>query len=172
MKWYSYLICCLIIVAGFFCMTNMVQIWSRTSGVYGEPCTIETKNDYEIVGKYDFGAIEFISDDNINYISTTEFNETKDFNGFEENYLLLFNDNLCSNTKIYAGQVDCIYTMNFYSTKGELVCSPVLNITIKVLETKTVISIDMKNENNSYGYFTQYMANNGAILKVVKGSKV
>ena len=174
MKWYSYLICCLIMIVGAFCMFNMVQIWSQTSGVYGEPYTIETKNNYEIIegGKFDFGAIAFETDDNVNYTCVTNFNPIVNFDGIKNDYALLFNDNLVSNVKFYAGQVDCDYMMNVYNTKGELVSTPSLNIIIKVLETQTNITITMKNENNSYGYFSQYMQNNGVILKIVERSSL
>ena len=174
MKWYSYVICCVLIIAGFFCMSNMIQIWSQTSGVYGSPYTIETKNDYTIIegGKFDFGAIAFTTEDNVNYTSLTTFDAVKNFDGTKNNYALLFNDNLASNVQFFAGQVDCEYTMNVYNTKGELVSTPILNITLKVLENQTAITITMKNENNSYGYFTQYMNNNGVILKIVERSSL
>ena len=170
MKWYSYLICGLIIIVGVFCGVNMAQIWSQQSGVYGEPYTIETKNDYKIVdgGKFDFGAIAFDTEDNMNFTSITPFNPVENFDGTKNDYAILFNDNLISDVKFFAGQIDCVYKMNVYNTKGEIVSTPALDITIKILESQTVISINMTNENNAYGYFTQYMQYNGAIIKIVE----
>lgn len=172
MKWYSYLICCVLIVAGFFCMTNMIQIWSQTSGVYGQPYTIETENNYEQIAKFDFGAIAFETEDNVHYTSTTIFNPVENFNGENGDYALLVNDNLASDVTFYAGEIDCTYIMNVYNTKGEIVSTPVLDITIKILDTQTNIDVNITNEDNSYGYFTQYMNYNGIIFKIVERSSL
>lgn len=172
MKWYSYCICGVLILLGLFCMANMIEIWSQTSGVYGEPYTIETENDYEQIAKFDFGVIVFETEDNINYTSTTIFNPIDNFNGVNGDYMLLVNDNLISDVTFYAGEVDCTYSMNVYNTRGELVSTPVLDITVKILETQTNITINMTNENNSFGYFSQYMNYNGIILKIVERSSL
>ena len=62
MKWYSYLICGVLIIAGFFCGMNMFHVWSRTSRVEGSPTTLETENDYAIVAKLDCGMLAHETD--------------------------------------------------------------------------------------------------------------
>lgn len=62
--------------------------------------------------------------------------------------------------------------MNVYNTKGEIVSTPVLDITIKILDTQTNIDVNITNEDNSYGYFTQYMNYNGIIFKIVERSSL
>ena len=48
----------------------------------------------------------------------------------------------------------------------------VQEITIKILDTQTNIDVNITNENNSYGYFTQYMNYNGIIFKIVERSSL
>ena len=171
MKWYSYLICGVLIIAGFFCGMNMFNVWSRTSSVVGSPTTIETENDYEIVAKFDCGTMALETDDYTNYSCTLSFGAV-DFNGEDSDYILLINDNLISDVTFYPGRVNTTYTLNFYNTSGESVSTLNLNIDIEFYDSNTVLTFNMTNENNSYAYFQQYLNYNGLIIKICERSEV
>ncbi len=168
MKWYSYLLCCVLIIGGFFSAINMFDIWSRTSGVYGSPSSIETQNDYTVISKFDNGVFSFETDDYVNYEFTETYAPVDEFNGLTHDYALLFNDNLISDVEFYAGKIVATYSMNIYDLQGDKVCEPVLNILIEYFDSQTVLTITTKNENSSIAYLEQYMNYNGAILKVVE----
>lgn len=171
MKWYSYLICGVLIIAGFFCGMNMFNVWSRTSSVEGSPTTIETENDYSIVAKFDCGMLALETDDNQNYSGGLSFGAI-DFDGTEKEYILLINDNLISDVSFEAGKVDATYTLNFYNTSGESVSTLNLNIDIEFYDSNTVLTFNMTNESNSYAYFQQYLNYNGLIIKICERSEV
>lgn len=168
MKWYSYLICAVCIIAGIFCSLNLVRIWSEKSAIYGDVSSIETQNGYTDFAKFDFGIISFEADDGyVNYTCKQSFKHF-DFNGKEKEYELLFNDNLLSDVEFRAGEIIGTFNMNFYNTGGEKENNISLNILIEFFDDKTDVSFNLKNDNNSIAYFNRYMTVNGAILKVVE----
>ena len=59
MKWYSYLICCILIIIGVFCTIELIEVFSVKSGEYGSVISYQTHSDYEEFSKYDFGSIDF-----------------------------------------------------------------------------------------------------------------
>ena len=73
MKWYSYIICAFLIVAGIFSFMNLQDIWSQSSSVVGTPITIETQNNYELVCKFDYGTVAFETENYVNYSNTSTF---------------------------------------------------------------------------------------------------
>ena len=171
MKWWGYLVCGILIIAGFFCALNLVDVWSRTSGVEGSPTTIETENNYEIVAKFDCGTMALDTDDYANYTGGLSFGAV-DFDGTEKEYILLINDNLISNVNFQAGKVDTTYTINFYNTSGELASTLDLLIDIEFYDSNTVVNFNMTNANDSYAYFQQYLNYNGLIIKICERSEV
>ncbi|MBQ3214189.1 MAG: hypothetical protein IJB10_04215 [Clostridia bacterium] len=170
MKWYSYLICAVLIVAGIFSFISLQDIWSQSSSVVGTPITIETQNNYELVCKFDYGTVAFETEDYVEYVNTSAFAHYE-FDGSKNDYNVLVNDNLLSDIKVSAGQIEAKCLINFYSTDGNLTSTADLDITIFFYDDSTQVVISMTNENDSYAYLSKYMANNGFILKVVKGSK-
>lgn len=170
MKWWSYLICGVLIIAGFFCGLNMFNVWSRTSGVEGSPTTIETENDYSIVAKFNCGMLALETDNYKNYSGGLSFGAV-DFDGEKNDYILLINDNLISDVDFKAGKVDTTYTLNFYNTSGELASTLNLNIDIEFYDSNTVINFKMTNSADSYAYFQQYLNYNGLIIKICERSE-
>ncbi len=168
MKWYSYLLCVICIISGIFCSMNLVKIWSEKSAIYGDVSSIETQNGYIEFAKFDFGVINFESDDSyVNYTFKQSFKHY-DFNGLNRQYAVLFNDNLLSNVEYRAGEIICTFNMNFYNIDGVKEKDISLNILIDFYDEKTDVSFNLKNNDNCISYFNRYMIVNGAILKVVE----
>lgn len=166
MKWYSYLICIVLIISGIFCGINLVEIWSQKSGVYGSIESIETQNNYNEVVKFDLGTISFESDNNVDY----SFTYTDGYIEFDGNsdYSLLINDSLVSDVIFEAGKIIADAKFKFYGSDGKVVSLAELNIYIEFLSDKTVISITTKNNNNSMAYLMRYVNVNGFVIKVVE----
>lgn len=169
MKWYNYLICFLLIILGTFSCIKLVDIWTRTSSVVGEPTTIETQNNYELVCKYDLGTMIFDTEDYQTYTSNNSYAHL-DFDGTDGNYKLLVNDSLLSNVTVNAGKIEADYSRNFYDIDKTVITTVNLEIEINFYNDETQIVIKTKNVNNSQAYLMQYMATDGFILKVVKGA--
>jgi len=167
MKWYSYLICAVLIVLGIFSTVNCVKEFSVKSSVYGSIESIETKNDYNEVFKRDISDIEFESEDDIQYVYRSQCGHV-DFDGTKSEYRLLVNDSVSSEAIIKAGKIESVVDLNFYNTDGEKITTATLKILIEFLDSQTVITMSMINEYDSISYFNQYVCMNGLILKVVE----
>jgi len=169
MKWFSYLICGILIIAGIICSINLAKFWSIKSATYGEITSIETINKYDDVAKFDCTSIPLETDDYLNYTSSSSFKPVS-YDGTQKNYAFLFNDMLVSNTEFFAGKINSLLKINFYDTDGEIATTISLNIFINFYEDKTEIKISTKNVNNSVAYFERYVMTNGAVFKVVERS--
>ena len=168
MKWYSYVICFLLIIAGIVSGLNLSSIWSQESKVVGIPITIESQNNFEQLCKFD-ESLMFETEDYVNYVSITNYSHY-DFDGASNSYSLLFNDNLVDSAEFGAGEIKVTITINFYSTTGELASVVDLNVDVLFYEDNTQVTITTINENNSYAYLTRFILNNGFVLKVVERS--
>ena len=172
MKWYSYFICIILIISGFFTSMLLIDLFSVRSAEYGKVISIETQNNYEDVAKFDYVVIDFSSDDYINYQNISTYSHV-DFDGTKHDYLLLFNGKVVSNIQVFAGKIVASYTINIYDTSGSIISSPNMNFLIEFLDGETKITINTVNQDSSISYLNQYMNVNGAILKVVtKGEKI
>jgi len=168
MKWYVRLICVAIIVIGIFSFINLSDIWSRESKVVGTPTTIESRNNYELVFKQDYGVVAFETEDDVYYINKSAFADCE-FDGLKNEYRILVNDKLLTDVEVSAGQIKGVYLLNYYLTDGQIGSTAKLDITMSFYDDKTEVTISMKNESDSYAYLNRYMGKNGFILKVVKG---
>lgn len=169
MKWYSYVICCVLIIVGAICTVNLVNIWDNKSSIVGEIGSIETVNDYSQICRLDYSTVTLETEDNINYSSSQAFGAV-DFDGAKKDYVLFFNDTLVKDTTIKSGEISANVILNFYSTDGQLASVCDLSVEIKFYDDKTVVDVSTVNENNSIAYYTRYATVNGAIFKVVERS--
>ena len=67
MKWYHYIICFVLIVIGIFSTMELVKLFNVKSAEYGTVITIETKNDYTEISKFDYGSLSFDTQDYVNF---------------------------------------------------------------------------------------------------------
>lgn len=169
MKWYSYLICGLLILLGVFSLVRLTTIMKTESADYGTVITIETKNDYNEVSKFDLGHLDFTTSDKKTF-STMKTFAPEDFDGTSGNYALLFDGNVSNNTQVSNGSVRGTFDLAFYGVDGEELSIAKLNVEIiyTATETKVILSID--NVNDSVSYLNVYTELNGAVFKVVERS--
>ena len=87
MKWYHYLICFTLIVVGIFCSMELVDMFNKKSQEFGTAITIETENEYEEISKFDYGSIEFDTEDYVTFTNISVF-EPIQFDGKDKNYFI------------------------------------------------------------------------------------
>ncbi len=168
MKWYWYPICIIFIVTGLFSIFKLSGIWSETSSVYGTLTTLETKADYSVEYKHDYGGvIEFETENYVTYTNEI-LDEAMSFDGTQGSYTILFNDILATNVKVYAGSISGDIVLHFYSTTGELVSTLNMNVVITFTAASTRVALVVENEDSSISYLNAYMQIYGSILKVVE----
>lgn len=168
MKWYSYIICFILVISGVFCTIGIANIWSESSEVHGTVPPVEVQYGYDKVTQFSFEEMAFESEDNLNYT----FKSTEDvvsFDGSKKNYVLFFNDNLVSDVELFSGKIVASLNLKFYGTDGSIVSIVKLNILIEFFDGNTEVTIKTKNDNNSMAYLTQYVNVNGATIKVLEG---
>ena len=167
MKWYHYLLCFILIFIGIFSTIELVKLFNVKSAEYGTVITIETKNEYTEISKFDYGSLSFDTEDYLNYSNVSTFSP-QDFNGRENNYTILVNGNPTSNVIVNAGKITGDLTLSFYDLDGEVASIADLHILIEYYASGTKVTLTIQNFNDSVSYLTTYTNINGAVIKVVQ----
>lgn len=167
MKWYHYIICFVLIFVGIFSTMELVKLFNVKSAEYGTVITIETKNDYTEVSKFDYGSLSFDTEDYQNFTNISTF-APQDFNGKQNDYTILVNGNPTSNVIVNAGKISGDLTLTFYGLNGDAVSTAELHILIEYYASGTKVTLTLQNSNDSVAYFTTYTNINGAVIKVVQ----
>jgi len=167
MKWYHYILCFALIVVGIFSTMELVELFNVKSMEYGTVITIETKNDYAEISKFDYGSLSFDTEDYSNFSNVSTF-EPNTFDGKSNDYTILFNGNPTSNVIVNAGKISGDLTMCFYDLNGNVATTSNLHILIEYYASGTKVTLTMTNTNNSVSYFSTYTNINGAVIKVVQ----
>lgn len=167
MKWYHYLLCFILIFIGIFSTIELVKLFNVKSAEYGTVITIETKNEYTEISKFDYGSLLFDTEDYVNYSNVSTFSP-QDFNGRENNYTILVNGNPTSNVIVNAGKITGDLTLSFYDLEGEVVSNANLHILIEYYASGTKVTLTIQNDNDSVSYLSTYTNINGAVIKVVQ----
>lgn len=169
MKWYNYIICTICIIFGVFSIITLTDIWSERSGVYGSISEdiIKQKTETSIFAEFDISQASFETEDYINYTSVVTF-EPKAFNGKTQNYYLIFNDSVCSDTELHAGKIISKITLKFYNAEGSIASIVEMNVIIEFNEDKTTIKLITKNEASSISYLEKYISIHGASFKIIE----
>lgn len=165
MKWYSYIICFILIVVGAFCTIELVDMFSVKSGEYGSVITYKTQENYEEFSKFDYGTIEFDTEDYTNYKNITTFG-TQDFDGTKNEYTLLFNGQPLNNVSQSAGRINGDLALKFYDLNGAEITTANIHFMVEYLASTTKVTTTITNTNNEVSYLNTYMEINGAVLQV------
>ena len=169
MKWYHYLICTVLIVVGIFSTMNLVELFSVSSQEYGTVITIETKNNYNEVSKFDLGTFTLQPTSGNNYSEIITL-APETFDGAGKDYLILFNGKPANNVDSKSGQISGDVSLTFYDLEGKEITTANFNVAIQYYVTQTVITISMTNENDSVSYLSHHTNTTGAVISVVERS--
>lgn len=167
LKWYGYVICGVLILIGLLCTMNLFEVFSVSSKEFGTAVTIETKNDYEEVSKFDLGSLVLSTEDYTNYKLVTR-KEPAEFNGNDNHYMILFNGKPLSNIEVSSGKISGEVCFSFYDLNGELITTAKMDVLIEYYASGTTLTLTSVNVNDSIAYLTAYTNVNGAVFKVVK----
>lgn len=168
MKWYSYLICCVLIVAGVFCGIQLFKEVRAESYVNG---TIDISNRFSQESfKYTATSAVFyhdLYDDTDTYYFEKDLLKTEGFDGEVKSYKVMLNDYNVFNAEINAGSVFADVYIDFYDTTGSLVNSAKLSISVKFLSGKTKLTLATVGNTNAR-FLEQYFSDNGLRLQIIE----
>lgn len=167
MKWWSYIICALLIFLGFAAGVWLYDRFGIENASYGTPITIEQQQGLEEVVRYDFGYITLSDDDEDDTYTFQQTFAPVDYNGNLNDYTLYFNSQPVQNIRVSAGAISGEISFKFYDIDNELITEATLEISIAFYENTTQMLLEIDNVNDSVSYFSTYMNYNGAILKLL-----
>lgn len=167
LKWYRYLICGVLIILGLFCTMNLVELFSIESKEYGTAITIETKNNYTEISRFDLGSIVFDSENYVDF-EIIESYAPVEFNGDGKDYLLLFNDQPLNNTICTSGKISGELNIVFYDLDGVIVATSDVLVEVEYFAGETKLKLSSTNNADSMAYLTAYTNINGAVVRVVE----
>lgn len=166
MKWYSYIICFILIIVGVFCTIELVDLFSVKSGEYGNVISYQTQINYSEFSKFDFGSIDFDTEDYSNYTNITTFG-VQNFDGTKADYFLLFNGQPLNNVVQTAGRINGDLSLKFYDLDGEEITTANIHFVVEYLASTTKVTTTITNVDDSVSYLNAYMEINSAVLQVV-----
>lgn len=166
MKWYTYIICFVLIIVGVFCTIELVDLFSVKSGEYGSVISYQTQGYYEEFSKFDYGTIDFDTEDYTTYKNISTFG-SQQFDGTKEDYTLFFNGQPLNNVVKTAGRINGDLSLKFYDLNGEEITTADIHFVVEYLASATKVTTTITNVDNSVSYLNAYMEINGAVLQVV-----
>lgn len=168
MKWYTYLICFVLVVVGTFCGIEFYKEVKAESYINGS-IDISNKFSQESFNYSSTSCVFYhdIYDENDTYIFEKDLLKVEDFNGKEKEYQVILNDYVLIDSEINAGSIFSTVVLDFYNTDGEIVCNSTMQISIKFLSNKTQLTLTTKGQENA-SFLEQYFADNGIRLQVME----
>ena len=166
MKWYTYLICFILIVVGTFCGIQLYKEVKAESYING---SIDISNQFSQESfNYSSTSLVFYKDGySDDFIFDKELLKVDNFNGKDKEYQVLLNDYILIDSDINSGFVFSVVNIDFYDTNGEIVCTSSMNISIKFLSNKTQLTITTVGNKNA-SYLEQYFSDNGIRLQLIE----
>lgn len=166
MRWYSYLICCVLIVVGVFCGLRLYKEVKAESYVNG---SIDISNRFSQESfKYKSTSAVFyhdLYDDTDTYSFETDLPKTENFDGEKKTYKVMLNDYVLFNAEISAGSVYADVYIDFYDTEGNVVNNALMNLSVKFLSNKTQLTLVTVGNDNAQ-FLEQYFTDNGLRLQI------
>lgn len=168
MKWYSYIICFVLILVGAFCGIELYKEIKAESYVNG---SIDISNQFSQESfNYSSTSVVFyhdMYDDTNTYTFEIDLKRVESFNGLEKEYRVTFNDYILVSADINAGSIFSDVAIDFYDTNGNIVCNSLMKVSIQFLSNKTQLTISTTGNTNA-SFLEQYFSDNGIRLKVIE----
>ena len=168
MKWYTYLICFILIVVGVFCGIELYREVKAESYING---SIDISNKFSQESfNYSSTSVVFyhdLYDDTDTYSFEKDLLKVEDFNGEKKQYKVILNDYVLVGSEINAGSIFSVVNMDFYDTNGNIVCNSTMKISIQFLSNKTQLSLATTGESSAK-FLEQYFADNGIRLRILE----
>lgn len=167
MKWYTYIICGVLI---FFGVYFGIRFWKDVTAESYVNGSITASNVFE-TDEFSYSAtvINYYAQNDGSYAFNTSTLPVTDFNGAKYSYKVLFNGNQILNADIKAGEITFSYRLNFYNTDGSLIIEGITFVNVTFLADSTNLSLSVENYEQS-AWFNSYFGNEGFSLKVVRAA--
>lgn len=164
MKWYSYIICCVLILVGTFFGIKFYQDITATSYVNG---SIDISNQFSRESFYysNSSVVLYPTENSESYTFEIELVKTEGFDGERKKYEVVLNDYVLTDTVITGGAVNSNVKMDFYDVDGTLLHNAEMKITIRFLSGKTQLCLACTDQESAT-YFENYFTDNGIRLAV------
>jgi hypothetical protein len=168
MKWYSYIICFVLIIVGTICGIQLYKEVKAESYVNG---SIDISNQFSQENfNYSSTSVVFyhdLYDDTDTYLFEKDLLKIESFNGQKNTYEVWLNDFILLDTDYNAGSIYSTVKMDFYDEYGSVINNAEMKISIKYLSSKTVLTLSTTGQENA-SFLEQYFADNGIRLKVIE----
>lgn len=168
MKWYTYLICFVLVMVGTFCGIQLYKEVKAESYING---SIDISNKFSQENlNYSSTSLVFyhdLYDDTDTYSFEQDLPKVENFNGQKKSYELWLNDFIILDAEFNAGSVYSTVQLDFYNEYGNIIYSSKLNISVKYLSGKTQITLSTKGQESA-SFLEQYFKDNGIRLKIVE----
>ena len=168
MKWYTYLICFVLVMVGTFCGIQLYKEVKAESYING---SIDISNKFSQENlNYSSTSLVFyhdLYDDTDTYSFEQDLPKVENFNGQKKSYELWLNDFIILDAEFNAGSVYSTVQLDFYNEYGNIIYSSKLNISVKYLSSKTQITLSTKGQESA-SFLEQYFKDNGIRLKIVE----
>lgn len=168
MKWYTYLICFVLVIVGTFCGIQLYKEVKAESYING---SIDISNKFSQENlNYSSTSLVFyhdLYDDTETYAFEQDLPKVENFNGQKKSYELWLNDFIILDAEFNAGSVYSTVQLDFYNEYGNIIYSSKLNISVKYLSGKTQITLSTKGQESA-SFLEQYFKDNGIRLKIVE----
>lgn len=163
-----YLIAFVLIVVAVFCGIQLYKEIQSESYVNG---SIDISNRFTQESfNYSSTSVVFyhdLYDDSDTYSFEIDLPKVENFDGKTKTYRVMMNSYVLLNCEINAGSVYATVDMDFYDTRGEIVNSSKLQISVRFLSSKTTLTLATTGNDNA-GFLEQYFADNGIRLQIIE----
>lgn len=168
MKWYTYIICFILIAVGAFFGTQLYREIKAESYVNG---SIDISNKFS-QESFNYSSTSLVFYDNLydetdTYYFEQDLLKVEDFNGKNKDYQIWLNDFILLQSDINAGSIYSVAYIDFYDEYNNLIQASTLNISIKFLSNKTQLTLSTKGQESA-SFLEQYFSDNGIRLKVIE----
>ncbi|MGN0961762.1 MAG: hypothetical protein ACI4PF_06180 [Christensenellales bacterium] len=168
MKWYTYLICFVLIIVGAFSGIELYKEVKVESYING---SIDISNKFEMENfNYSSSSVSFYHNDydtTNSYIFQKDLLVVDEFNGLDNTYQVILNDYILFDTEFNAGSIFSSIVIDFYDTNGNIICNADMKISIVFLSNKTQLTLTTIGDESS-SFLEQYFTDNGIRLQVIQ----
>ena len=166
MKWYTYLICIVLIIIGIFAGTAFYNEATATSYKNGS-INIENQFSQEQFFYSNSAVVFYPTENSEAYAFEIDLNKTEGFDAEVNEYEVYLNGFILLDTTFTGGSVTSNVAMDFYDVDGSLVHEGSLNILIRFLNNKTQLKLSCPDVESAT-YFEEYFTTNGIRLAVLE----
>lgn len=163
-----YLLAFVLIVVGVFCGIRLYKEIKAESYVNG---SIDISNRFSQESfKYTSTSVVFyhdLYDDTDTYYFEKDLLKTENFDGKTKTYRVTLNEYVLLNCEINAGSVFATVDIDFYDTRGEIVNSATMKLSVKFLSNKTTLTLATTGNENA-SFLEQYFTDNGIRLQITE----